>query len=453
MADSNTALVALGLDVSQFENATNRGTASVNSFLGAMAKADGELRKIPVLGDIWALTIGRIAEGLAQTREQSREFARIIGTDVKGSLEGTRSQINEINVALKAIREGSFSRSTTDFLTNLYHKRDFQHGISPQNTRAEQDAALVERRIALEETIVELYKQEATARSDAYSKSQNASEIARIEVEYADRLVAAQKEAVELGGPNFKNSKDIVDNMERELELAKDIKEAQLQAAEIRRRSLVIDLDYAQEVSRLQVAGNEREIAAAAVKRANQQVNNVFYGTAEEKAQAAAQLVIAKNAETAAKIQYEYAVRNAQIQTEVLELEVTGQTRAANQAKIRAQYETQIAEAAKSHNTELEKSLRAQQQSAQLAEKIREYNLGARGRAAERQQERHSLQIARIIESRDRNTAFNEAQNIAFHGRPSFKPKQAEVKLTGAEQFQANVEKYLGEMARELTGH
>lgn len=460
MGNENTVLTALGLDVSGFEAGTDSASGKVKTFLQGVAALDTELRKIPVLGDIYAITFGRIGEGFARTREEAREFARIMRTDVSGSLEGSIRQIDDINRAMGELKTGGFSRFLSDKITNAH--RGLENVLSfgglnrgsIEEERALNETKLNVRRAELQRDAVGLYEQEARARSEIYAQSTRESDEARIQIDFANRKVAAEEEATRLGGPErAKWSTLTQDNLKKEIALAEDLRTAEQHAADARQSELRINLNYATELSRLQVQGNDREIAAAGVRKALQQVNNAAYGTAEQKAQAAAALTIAKNAETAAKIQYEYAVRNAQIQTEVLELEVTGQTRAANQAKIRAQYETQIAEAAKSHNTELEKSLRAQQQSAQLAEKIREYNLGARGRAAERQQERHAAQVARIIQSRDRNTAINEAHNIAMHGHSSVKTKQVEVKLTGAEQFQANVEKYLGEMARELTGH
>lgn len=478
MASENTILTALGLDAEGFQSGMSRATDSTNLFVKGLSSANVLLMNIPVVGLALAVVFEQMASGFAQSREEAREFARIMNTDVTGSLEGTIRQIDDINGALQKSREPSFGRFLSDKLINAHRGAEnilsfggLNRG-SIEEERASNETNLNLRRAGLQLKAVDLYKQEAKARSEIYAQSTRESAQARIQLDLANRKVAAEDEATRLGGPDRARWSTITkDNLKKELDLAEDIAESETRSADARRGALLIELDYAKEVSRLQVQGNEREIAAANTKRALQQVGNAAYGTDEQKKQAAAALVVAKNAEVAANIQYEFAKRNLQIQTEVMELEVTGQTRAANQAKIRAQYETQITEQEKSGNKELAESLRHQQQLASIAEKTREYNLGAHGRAAEIQKERHDAQVARIIESRERNKAVNAAHNKLSdlskthmagpthmaapihmgHTNSAASKAIREVKLTGAEQFQDTVQKLLGNIDRSLS--
>ena len=104
------------------------------------------------------------------------------------------------------------------------------------------------------------------------------------------------------------------------------------------------------------------------------------------------------------------ATRPAGSSAEFADFEVRGKTRAANLAKIQAQYEVQIVNERRHGNIELADALEKQRQSALLAEQIREYELGAGGRAKERQEELRRAQVARIVESQQRNKSIDDKQ-------------------------------------------
>lgn len=405
MADENTILTALGLDTAAFEKGASRAAGAASIMIGVFNSLDNELRKIPIAGDIYAATVGKIATGFAEARIQAREFARIAGSEVPQSLDSAIDRLESINNLLGEIRTGSFARFLSDAVKNVGRLTNPAtiNAQSPQSIRAKQDAELEAQREKLLERVVDLHKQEERARSDIYAGSIKQSDLDRAQVEYDRRIANAEKEAEKFGPDRAKWSKQVVDNKTKEEALARQILAVEVDAAERRAQSRRLDNAQSVALAYESVSGSTRDIAQAQYDFAKQRYDIARKGTAEENAAASAQLNIASIQLKSANLEYELAKNQLSIETELMDLTVRGQTRAAAQAKIRADYETRIVDEARRGNAELADSLRKQERSAQLAESIRQYKLGGGGRAQERLRERQDAQIARIVESRRKN--------------------------------------------------
>lgn len=419
MPNENTILAALGLDTTQYETGVNLAIGKTNSFIATLNGADEALRAIPIAGQLYGATFGLIFEGFANMRNQAREFDRIMRVDVSGSFEGTLNQIYSINDALEKIKkgEGTWAQGLSDTFRNLKNIVAFRQGdvMSPVAERQQQQNQLEAERVRLQEQLVSLYDQQAKSQSEAYSKSSEETASAALNLSYHERNIALDaKFTKEFGPDQVKWTDEQWALRERIFQISRATYELDKQASAAQFQAQRIDFDFAAEVSRLKVDGNNRDIAAAALRRADAQAELAV--TKEQKAAAAANQTIAYNALELAKQQYDYAVRQSEIQSLVADLQVRGQTRAANQARIRAEYEVRIADAHQHGNAELAAQLEAQRDSALLGEQIREYSLGARGRAAERLAERHNAQIARIVQSQQHNKEYAEKQSAKVGG-------------------------------------
>ena len=237
MPNENTVLTALGLDTSQFQTSASQASGIVGNLVQGFNALDSEIRKIPIAGDIYAITLGRIVEGFAEAREGGREFARIMRTDVAGSLQGTMTQIDETTAALQKLRNPSIGRNLADFAKFQLSILTFNKlgDINAFDRRGQQANVLAQKRVDLEIQAVGLYKQEATARSEAYAKSTLQSENARIDLEYADKRVAAEQEATRQGGPERdKWETQIIYKLNKELKILENVRDAEKQAARVR---------------------------------------------------------------------------------------------------------------------------------------------------------------------------------------------------------------------------
>lgn len=494
-------LTALGLDMSQYADGISDATRRTMLFRDTIGTVDSTLRSLPLgVGSLYSATFGRIVEGLASSREQAREFSRIMRTDVSGSLHGVTEQIVDINNLLAKQREGGPTQRIADFAHNFLHFNQFTKGNSAQQQRADRDVELVQRRLQLESQLVGLSQQQAIAESVTYSRSVQASANAKTELDYRQRLLDAENQINKIEGVERpKWSKDATAAYEEQKRLADDIRFAEIEATKARIHSVTIELDaqkkvadleygslesekalaearlaaakiqtqtaleqrqnveagtdvqkaeadaaydiaqkhekaelrrlgiaeslleaqrlqydFKKEVAKLEVEGNERQQAAAALRNAEAQNANAKLGTLEQQRAAEALLEIAKQRKDAVDLQYQIALKQLELETTTIDLQVRGQTRAANQAKIQAEFETRITEELRKGNDERVKQLEMQRKSALLAEDIREYNLGARGRAAEKLKERHDAQIARIAESRRKH----KEQDQYIHDEP-----------------------------------
>lgn len=467
MPDENTVLTALGLDTSQFESATTSAAGKVNAFIQAANSLDKELRKIPIVGDLYAISFGKIAEGFAQTREEGREFARIMRTDVNGSLEGTEQKLDDINNSLAKLKTGSFSRSISDFATNatrvlridkasnvvgdafkltrdnlplleskvknvfapLRGKSSFVDGIldgfgkaeraaksffsvtSAQKERESQITEEQKERQRLLESLVSLYEKSATANSAAYSQSQLATEQAKIDLDISNKKEEAQRKIGALAGPDrAKWDAKYEEALRVELGLLDKVADKEKQASQTRFNQANLQNISSVASSYFEAAGNARDIANQQVSAANENLQLLKDSTQEQKNAAQAALDIARNHQAEVEIEYELSKRQLDLETELMSLEVSGQTRAANQTKIQAQYETRIADELRRENVERANALKSQMESAKLAEAVRLYELGAGGRARERQEERRKAQEVRIVQNQQRNRDADDKQ-------------------------------------------
>lgn len=451
MGNENTILTALGLDTSQFEDGTGRATRATYGFTQAANALHSELISIPIIGDLYRITFGRIVEGFAEAREQGREFARIMRTDVSGSLEGTVGKIEDINKSLKDLKTGSAGRIVADFFKDTagaakttggnlgipkgveflkaftsalipdaakkagsWYAENFAEGAetvggflkknaigeTQGDRRAQQIKDEEEARRNLVESLVPLYDRMARAQSSSYSKSVLETEQLKIQAEAATKRAALEEEATKLFGPNVEDRPE-ADNkaMQAKLDAIGHIEDAESHAAQMRYQAHLDALNHSKEQTNLELSGNERLRAAEDVANARRKQATAI--TNEEKQAAFAALEIAYKRQEIAKKEYDFAVRNAELQTQHQQLLVTGQTRAAKQAEIRMRFEVQIAQAMQHQNKELAEQLKAQEKAARFAEAEREYDLGGRGRARERKQERDARHHARVVASRE----------------------------------------------------
>lgn len=462
MANENVILTALGLDLSQFEKGTSKAVSVTKPLLGAIASIDTELRKIPVVGEIYALTFGKIAEGFAEARTQGRDFARIMQTDVSGSLDGTLKQIDEINKSLSELKTGSFARSISDAFTNVGRGAAFAKDrlglgddkissatevakqaakalgaenvirsakevakalgaknvvdaaneatkavagkgfATAQADREKQLAELEAKKTQNVENIIGLLQQESNARSAIVSGSQEETDNARNYLEMRERILAVIQEAQKIGGPDSaKWNAEISKSVGEQANLYVEIFNKQQVAADVRRSNAKEELKAAQAIAQFELSGNERDIAYAEEKLALAKLANAERtGVKEDINAATVGVAIARSRTELAHKSYELYLQQAAIETKIMAAEVTGQTRLVKQLEIQARYQIQIQEAQRRGNTELAKQLAAQSKLAQLQEAIRQYELGGRGRAAERREERHRARIARTVQSR-----------------------------------------------------
>lgn len=418
MPDSNTVLTALGLDLSQYESSMDKASKVNDRFRGSVAAVDEWVRKIPIVGAAYASTIGALADGFSEARLQGREFARIMGQDVSGSLSETTKQIEDINDALHALKNPSlgkiFAGGLVDIFTSGATNPTGLPGSKQRGEDEEKINALETRRKDLLGQIGDLARLEAMAQSELLAGSKQQSDLLRIEITRRQKIIEAEKEAYKLGGPErAKWSKQVNDALAKQIELQNEIAKGEARGAESRRISFASDLENQRAIAYFQHSGNQRDIANSEL------INAQIKYAADKNAKASeetlkadvAALEIAKDHVKTTQTDYMYAVHQVELQTMAMALEVDGQTRAANQAKIRLQYENAIVSALAHGNKELAENLSKQQKIAKEAEAIREYKLGAGGRAKEKQEERKQAQIARIVRSQQKSREENERRN------------------------------------------
>lgn len=400
MANENTILTALGLDISQFEKGASQATSATKPLLGAIATIDSELRKLPILGAIYSATFGRIAEGFAETRLQARAFSQVMQTDVSGSLEGTLNQIDEINAQLKELKEGSFSRTAADVLTRFFNWGKIDK--NPEIIRGKMEDELEKTKTAGINNIIGLLKQESAAHSAIVSGSELESEQARSYLEMRQKILNAVQLAQKIGGPDSaKWNDEIQKSVADQANLYVEIYNKQQSAAAARNLSRMEELKTTAKIADLQAHSNEREIADEEVKLALIKYENAEkVGVKEQIAEAQTELAIARAHSEQVQHQYELSIAQLHIETQLMAAQVSGQTRVAKQLEIQARYQIQISEELRRGNTARAQELAQQAKLAQLQEAIRQYELGGRGRAAERAGERHARRTARVVQSR-----------------------------------------------------
>jgi hypothetical protein len=235
-------------------------------------------------------------------------------------------------------------------------------------------------------------------------------------METANKIAAVEEKNTRLYGPDAdKRSKESLASMRAELGTIRAIGQAEEDAAIFRQRMSEQDRLSATEQARIEVRGNEMQAASEQRRLAASKLETaaLYTITREERDALELELQRAKYAEESAVMQYAYQVRQSKLQTTVQELTLSGQTRAANQAKIQLQYDVDILKAKQHLMPLLAEQLEKQKALAKLSEDVREYELGGRGRAAERRAERRRAREIRVVQSRDRNREINAARNDA----------------------------------------
>lgn len=392
---SNNALTALGLDITQFETAANKTDHLTRVMAHGFELVDSAVRKIPIVGSLYAATIGRMVDESAELVRSGREISKIMETDVSRSLHGAVGQIDDITEALQKLNKVSISRSVYDFWV-LLKTRGHQDNAAIRDANA---VNLVEKRTALIQKSVELTAQEENSRSAIAAGSEVEAERTRLRLDYENKILRAQEEFNKF--PKDKREQAVIDRLKEQKEIYKEVYDRELEAIETRFAARQEELRTSVKIAEIHFKGNERDIAAEELKLAirRQQLAEQG-GTAEDQANAARDAKVAKSNSDLAQRNYDLTVAQLTIETKLIEAKVTGQTRAANQLEIQARYALQITEATRRGNSELAKQLAAQQRISQLQEGIRQYELGGHGRAAERRQERHSARTARVVQSR-----------------------------------------------------
>lgn len=394
-------LTALGLDVTQFETSANKTDMFTRRMVHGFELVDGAIRKIPIVGELYAGTIGRLVDETAEATRVQREFARIMETDVTRSLHGTVNQIDDITQALKELNKVSISRTITDVFT-LFKSRGH---VDRSKEREEAALVLQGKRTALIQRSVELVAQEENSRSAIASGSEVEAERTRLRLGYEEKILQATEEARKQGGPDRDQwEKAIIDRLEQQKSIYKEVYDRESESIETRFAASQEELRTSIKIAEIHFKGNERDIASEEFKLALRKKQLADQGgTAEDQAEASRNAQVAKFQNDLAQRNYDLTVAQLSIETKLMEAKVTGQTRASNQLEIQARYALQIVEATRRGNTELARQLATQQKLSQLQEAIRQYQLGGRGRAAERRQERNSARTARTVEARLRD--------------------------------------------------
>lgn len=403
---ANTILTALGLDITQFETAANKTDGFSRGMAHGFELVDSAIRKIPLAGRLYAGTIGRLIDETAEAVTQQREFARIMETDVTRSLNGAVTQIDDITNAIERMNKVSISRSIRDFFVYLKTRGH----EDPAKNRDAGVVALQQKRTELIQKSVELVAQEENSRSALAAGSEVEAERTRLRLDYEEKILRATEEARKQGGPDRdKWETAITERLQQQKDIYKEIYDREREGIEVRFAARQEELKTSVKLAEIQFKGNERDIAAEELRLAlrKQQLANQG-GTGEEQAETSKSVKVSQSNLDLAKHNYELTVAQLGIETKLMDQRVHGQGRAATQTQIRAKYEIQIAEALRRGNTELAKQLAAQQQIEKLQEAIRQYELGGRGRAAERREERHRGRIARTVESRLRERALTQ---------------------------------------------
>lgn len=476
MPDENKILTALGLDTSQFESGVNRAANRVSVLTGALNSVDKELRRIPLVGAIYEISFGKIVDGFVQIREQGRDFSRTMRTEVAGGLDETLAKIDDITEQLKNLKTSDWSRSIADFFKDAFDSKGRsvlemtqlggQQFKGASATRDKQSNILEKERADLIAKVVAAHEQDARARSTAYSQSILETDQARIQQEYSTQLAKIQKEREAHGGPGQEN-KAVIANLENEKRLITAVRDAEIESAKRRASERTLQNSASVAASYEAAAGNARSAAATQLRIAKERYEIERNGTKEESEAALAAVNVAQNQVHSAQIEYEFAKRQSDIETELIDLQVRGQTRAANQAKIRADFSTRIAEEERRGNQALADNIKLQQKAAVLAEEIREYELGGTGRARERQEERRKAQVARIAQSRldqrERAQTQRDQGGLISGGLQSgglrsgtlnhaIRTKDKPDTRSKDEKFQNTVKDLMGKIVSELSG-
>src|SRR6187402_3438305 len=104
MATQDGIITALGLDTTEYIDGLQMATTATEGFIKTI---NGTLSAIPIFGQVYA----SLVDGFSKARIAAREFQLTMNTDVSGSLEGTKSQLVDINSQLKELTQWSTSRT------------------------------------------------------------------------------------------------------------------------------------------------------------------------------------------------------------------------------------------------------------------------------------------------------------------------------------------------------
>lgn len=421
MPDEATVLTALGLDTAGFEDGVSRSVGVMNTFTRALNLADVELRRIPIIGEIYAATLGHIATGFAEVRTQGREFARIMSTDVAGSLTGTTAKIEDINAAITELQRGSLGRSIADGIKIAAAALQGDN-LSPGKERDAQQLVLQQQRALLIASLPDLLKREGNAQSALISGSERLTELTRIELETRQRILAMTAESRKFYGPDreadraaFVAQQTAI--IEKQSALQKEGANADL---DVQRRQL----ETAKNISDLQDEGNDspRALAALNLMQAEYELGKAI--TEEDK--------------KAGEIKVAIAANNLSIAVRVTALTQAQRDLATNEAQIRRDG---FNEAVKSAEAELrfaqEKARLAQGARAQqeAATDVQNAETGVKIAKENRAQYTASLAIAQAIAQVHDTDAATQDQTLAMQekaARESIVRMRAEVGFSDA---------------------
>lgn len=206
MAGNQAVLTSLGLDTSQYQDGISIATKATQIFLGTFSGISDIIKQIPVIGQVWEATAGKIVDGFVDMELASRDFARIMSTDVSKSLEGTLDQLTEVQKLIKQKKEFNFATDivlpSAAFAGALFGRpQDAMAAFNTYKKELNDLGELEGKRTELLTHSVELFNLQAKAQSAVYSGSQQITEEERLRLDVANKRLKVEAEIYENYGP------------------------------------------------------------------------------------------------------------------------------------------------------------------------------------------------------------------------------------------------------------
>lgn len=417
MATQDGIITALGLDTTEYTEGLQLATTATEGFIKTI---NGTLSAIPIFGQVYA----SLVDGFSKARVAARQFQLTMDTDVSGSLEGTKSQLVDINAQLKDLTEWSTSRTLATGLHDLFAV-DLNPFNSDENSRWEvqrqnQILDLQQKRTQLIARSVELYKEEQKSTSAVYAQSQKETELAALRLELATRTANIPKEQEGLFGPADSRSEQKqyeADQYGKErLKQINDLEDARTKEIYARNNLLIQANLYEQQSAK--IAANKLPIDQAAL--------NITRAMAE--LETAQDMGIKEGIDAAntklnvAQTEYSVAVREKKLRDDLL----AGETKLSKMrleganayevklAEIKQKYLGPLSEAIAHNDAAQINALTSQQGDEQSSAATSYRTSGPQARAQARQEARTAAREARVTATQQREAV----RAAAFRGSP-----------------------------------
>ncbi len=416
MADQNAILTSLGLDTTQYEDGINRAAQATQAFVQIGNQLDQSIRQIPVIGQVWEATGGKIVDGFVAMKTEARDFARIMQKDVSGSLSGTIEKLGEVQDLIRKGKNYDFGRNLAEgsnealnnplWLRSLYAKITGGTYESKEQKRENMVAQLEKERPKLIQQSLDLMEKQDRAQSSILSGSQKQSELDRLSLDIANRRVEAAERENALFGPSGDRSPELQAKAldfraQRQKEIT-ELSERETEAINARAESLEEQNKYQVESAKIATSHLPIDQARLDVAHALKEVLIATNGLDEEAVEAAsAKLQIAQQGLRAAQREKEYRDNTLSNDTKLSKLNLTGSAHDIRSQEIRSKYGPSINAARDRGDTALAESLVSRAGDEISAEQTRNRLLGSSGRSEERRQARFNARQERI------NKTFN----------------------------------------------